>query len=162
MATEAAEIYDECFDKTGEGKIETSELRKFLQWCNFNPTVTETKGYIAEFDKNGTKFISRGDCMKLVDRRAGNPDSYEELLEACKHFDPAGGGKIRVDEMRLICSALGDKMDEALVDDMVKELDIEGFIKVESYSKTCFKMPLEEKEGKEKKGKGDGKKKKKK
>ena len=30
MATEAIEIYDECFDKTGEGKIETSELKKFL------------------------------------------------------------------------------------------------------------------------------------
>ena len=99
--------------------------------------------------------------MKLVDRNAGNPDSYEELLEAMKHFDPASGGKIRVDEMRWIMSAIGDKMDETEVDTMIKDLDDDGFIKVESYAKTCFKIPLEDKEPKAK-GKGDGGKKKKK
>ena len=45
---------------------------------------------------------------------------------------------------------------------MVKELDEDGFIKVESYAKTCFKIPLADKEPKAKGGKGDGKKKKKK
>ena len=50
--------------------------------------------------------------MKLVDRRAGNPDTYEELYEAMKHFDPHSGGKVRIDEMRLIMSALGEKVDE--------------------------------------------------
>ena len=64
--------------------------------------------------------------------------------------------------MRLIMSALGEKVDEAITDEMVKELDNDGFIKVDEYAKTCFKIPLAPKEGKEKKGKGDGKKKKKK
>ena len=30
MAIEAEEIFDECFDKQREGRIETSDLRKFL------------------------------------------------------------------------------------------------------------------------------------
>ena len=103
--------------------------------------------------------------MKLVDRNAGNPDTYEELLEAMKHFDTSGTGKIQIDEMRLIMSALGDKVDEGQVDEMVNDLDGKektGFITVEAYAKTCFKIPLEEKGEKAKGGKGDGGKKKKK
>ena len=98
--------------------------------------------------------------MKLVDRRAGNPDSYEELWEALKHFDKSGTGKIEVPEFRLILASMGEKMDENVVDEVVKELEVDGLINIENYAKTCFKIPLE---GKEPKGKkeGGGKKKKK-
>ena len=41
MATEAEEIFDECFDKEATGQLETKELRKFLMWVNYNPTTKE-------------------------------------------------------------------------------------------------------------------------
>ena len=41
MATEAEEIFDECFDKAATGQLETKELRKFLMWVNYNPTTKE-------------------------------------------------------------------------------------------------------------------------
>ena len=54
---------------------------------NYNPTTREVKEYIAEMDPTNSKRISKEKCMKLVDRRAGNPDTYEELLEGLLHFD---------------------------------------------------------------------------
>ena len=126
MATEAQEIFDECFDKEGNGWIETSELRKFLMWVNYNPTTRECQSYIKEFDPNNSKHITRANCMKLVDRRAGNPDSYEELYESLKQFDKNGNGKIDVPEFRLILASFGEKMDEGIVDDVIKELDQDG------------------------------------
>ncbi len=67
--------------------------------------------------------------MKLVDRNAGNPDSYEELLEAMKHFDPASGGKIRVDGEGWVLGAVGDKRDGKAVGPLNKKLRGQGSIK---------------------------------
>ena len=81
-----------------------------------------------------------------------------------KHFDKDCDGKIPVPELRLILSALGDRMDEALADEIEKELDKEktGFIGIESYSKMCFGIKEDKpKDDKAKKAEGGKKKKKK-
>ena len=99
-----------------------------------------------------------------MDERKANPDTYDELLEAMKHFDKDCDGKIPVPELRLILSALGDRMDEALADEIEKELDKEktGFIGIESYSKMCFGIKEDKpKDDKAKKAEGGKKKKKK-
>ena len=157
--TECNEIFDECFDKEGNGKLEISELRKLLMWCNFNPTTREVKEFVNTYDPTGSKWISKENCMKIIDSRAGNPDSYEELWEALKHFDKSGSGKIEVPEFRLILASMGEPIDENLVDDVIKELEIDGLINIEHYAKTCFKIPLEDKPAKEKKAGGKKKKK---
>ena len=51
------------------------------------------------------------------------PISIEQLIESMKLLDNTGDGQIQVPELRWAMTKLGDCMDEAAVDDMIKELD---------------------------------------
>ena len=72
------------------------------------------------------------------------------------HFDVDGTGKIPVSEMRYIMCQLGGKIDEPLVDDMLKVLCPEGqtHVNIKEFTEIIYGG------GPAKKGKGDGKKKK--
>ena len=59
-----------------------------------------------------------------------------------KLLDQTGDGQILVPELRWAMTKLGDVMDEALVDDMIKELDSEnkGYVEIWPFAKVCFNI----------------------
>ena len=81
-------------------------------------------------------------------------DSLEELIEALRLFDGDQDGKITVPEMRWAMTALGEEMDETMVDGLINESDKEktGFINILDFAKLCFgikeKPKVEEPKGK--------------
>ena len=98
----------------------------------------------------------------IANRKAVDPDSIDQTVEALKLFNDAGNGnanKIEIQELRWAMTKLGDFMDEKEVDDMIATLDPEksGFIDIQAHANYSHAVK-EEKEDKKKK---DGAKKKK-
>ena len=66
-----------------------------------------------------------------------------------KILDTNRDGTIATNELRWAMTKLGDAMDEASVDEMLKEIDGDkGHVDILEFAKVCFNI-------KEKKGKGD-------
>ena len=59
-----------------------------------------------------------------------------------KLLDNTGDGQITVPELRWAMTKLGDCMDEAAVDDMIKELDSDskGYVDILAFAKVCFNI----------------------
>ena len=64
----------------------------------------------------------------IANRKAVDPDSIDQSVEALKLFNDAANGnpnKIDIQELRWAMTKLGDFMDEKDVDDMIATLDPE-------------------------------------
>eukprot|EP00351_Strombidinopsis_sp_SopsisLIS2011_P002915 CAMPEP_0116876564 /NCGR_PEP_ID=MMETSP0463-20121206/8474_1 /TAXON_ID=181622 /ORGANISM="Strombidinopsis sp, Strain SopsisLIS2011" /LENGTH=64 /DNA_ID=CAMNT_0004523231 /DNA_START=400 /DNA_END=594 /DNA_ORIENTATION=- len=59
-------------------------------------------------------------------------DTTEELVEAMKLFDYDQDGKLSVQDLRWAMAKLGDCMDEASIDEMIKVIDEDnsGFVEI--------------------------------
>ena len=104
-----------------------------LRALGFNPTEDETQQYVEKYDQRKDNLISLTSVLKICNEKVVEPDTIDEFIEAAKIFDTDNDGKIEVSELRWAMTQLGDKFDDAIVDDMVAELDKEktGFIEIE-------------------------------
>ena len=149
LKEEVIECFD-IFDKDKDGQITYTELGTLLRWLKFNPTERELREYAAEFDQTSQNMINKKIVMRIVDRKLQDTDTLDELIEAMKLFDTDKDGKLLVPELRWAMTHLGEKMDEGMVDDMIKEVDGDNdqYIDILEFSKACFnikeKPPAEE------------------
>ena len=69
------------------------------------------------------------------------PDTMEELIEAMKLLDTNRDGTIPTNELRWAMTKLGDPLDEASVDDMIKDIDGDkGHVDIMEFAKVCFNI----------------------
>ena len=89
-----------------------------------------------------SNLVNKRTVMKIVDRKLMDTDTIDELVEAMKLFDSDRDGKLNVPELRWAMTKLGDAMDEAMVDEMIKEIDTkgDGLIDILEYAKICFNI----------------------
>ncbi len=129
------------FDKDNTGFIETNNLGTLLRWLRYNPTETEMTDYIERFDQQRRNQVQLDQVFTIVDEKIQEPDTIEEFIEAARVFDHDNDGKIEVAELRYAMSRLGDMLDEALVDDLIAELDKEktGLIDITEWARITFK-----------------------
>ena len=142
LREEVRECFD-IFDKDKDGQINFQDLGNLLRWLNFNPTEREMKKYTEEYDKNGVNMINYKTVLEIVNQKVLEPDTIEELVEAMKVFDYSGDGTIQLQELRWAMTKLGDGLEETAVDDMIKEIDVEGKgqqVKIIDFAKICFNI----------------------
>ena len=148
MREEIDEVF-EIFDKDKDSLISYYDLTQMLRWLKFNPTEREMTAYIEEYDTNKNGQVGKKAVYAIVNKKVLEPDTIEELIEAMKLLDNNRDGTISTNELRWAMTKLGDCMDEASVDEMIKEIDGDkGFVDILEFAKVCFNI-------KEKKGKGD-------
>ncbi len=113
-----------------------------LRWLKFNPTEREMKEFANEYDQINSNLVNKKTVMKIVDKKMMDTDTLDELVEAMKLFDSDKDGRLNVPELRWAMTKLGDVMDEAMVDEMIKEADgdNDGFIDILEFSKICFNI----------------------
>ena len=152
LTPEMREEVDECFDifdKDKDNLISYYDLTMLLRWLKFNPTEKEMQAYIEEYDQAKLQAVNKKTVLAIVNKRILEPDTIEELIEAMKILDTNRDGTIATNELRWAMTKLGDSMDEASVDEMLKEIDGDkGYVEILEFAKVCFNI-------KEKKGKGD-------
>ena len=136
------------FDKDKDGHFNYSDLGMMLRWLKFNPTDRELKAFVEKYDQAKSMLIAKKVVFEIVDQKVMEPDTMEELIEAMKLLDTNRDGTIATNELRWAMTKLGDPLDEASVDDMIKEIDGDkGFVDIIEFAKVCFN--IKEKKGKD-------------
>ena len=106
----------------GDGTITTSELGTVMRSLGQNPTEAELRDMISEVDADGNGSIDFPEFLTMMARKMRDTDSEEEIKEAFKVFDKDGNGYISAAELRHVMTNLGEKLSEAEVDEMIRDL----------------------------------------
>jgi len=116
----------EMFDKDKDGVITAKELANVMRSLNQDPTENELREMIDEVDLNGNGKIDFEEFVQLMNRRARDTDTEEEIIQAFRVFDKDGNGTISSNELRHIMSTLGEKLSDDEIEQMIQEADIDG------------------------------------
>lgn len=123
------------FDKDNKGCISSSELATVMRSLGFSPSEAEVADLVNEIDLNGNHKIEFSEFLALMSRQLKSTDSEQELLEAFKVFDKNGDGLISAAELKHVLTSIGEKLTDAEVDDMLKEVsDGSGEIDIKQFA----------------------------
>ena len=75
------------FDSSGEGSIDTHQLRKAVRFIGQNPTEAELQDMVNEVDKDGTGSIDFPEFLTMMGLKSNEENAEEELREAFRVFD---------------------------------------------------------------------------
>ena len=118
------------YDKDGNGTITTKELGTVMRSLGQNPTEAELQDMINEVDADGNGTIDFPEFLTMMARKMKDTDSEEEIKEAFRVFDKDGNGFISAAELRHVMNNLNEKLTDEEVDEMIREADIDGGMKM--------------------------------
>ena len=106
-----------------------------MRSLGLSPSEAEVADLLNEIDVNGNHRIEFSEFLALMSRQLKATDSQQELLEAFKVFDKNGDGFISAAELKHVLTSIGEKLTDAEVDDMLREVsDNTGEIDIEQFS----------------------------
>ncbi|XP_063635010.1 myosin light chain 1 isoform X1 [Cydia splendana] len=117
-ASFAFSIYD--FD--GSGKVDAFNLGDVLRALNFNPTLA-TIEKLGGTKKKGEKLLTVEEFLPIYAAAKKDKDQggYEDFLECLKLYDKNENGLMLGAELTHTLLALGEKLDDKQVDEVVKD-----------------------------------------
>ncbi|XBW38193.1 hypothetical protein QEN19_003785 [Hanseniaspora menglaensis] len=128
------------FDKDNNGTISKQELSTVMRSLGLSPSEQEVTDLMNEIDLNGNNSIEFSEFLTLMSRQLKQDDSEMELLEAFKVFDKNGDGYISSAELKHVLTSIGEKLSDAEVDEMLKEVaDGQGQINIEQFAQILSK-----------------------
>jgi len=122
----------ENFDTDKDGTISKTELAQALKIMGCNPNDEEMKTIIKEFDKDRSGYLEFQEFLQICSRYLNETSTEKDLSEGLKLIDSDNDGLISCEDLRYFMANLGERLSEREVDQIIKELDIEGqgFIKI--------------------------------
>ncbi|XP_054156438.1 myosin-2 essential light chain-like [Oppia nitens] len=124
------------FDTKGDGMIGVSQLGDVARALGQNPTEAEIKRCCQEF--TAEERISFDKFLPIFQSIVKNRVKYssDEFVEGLRHFDNDGSGYISSAELRHLLTALGEKLtDDEVEQIMVGMEDEEGRVNYEYFVK---------------------------
>lgn len=103
-----------------------------------NPAETELKRMIQEVDSDGNGEVDFQEFLTMMTHKMHNIDTEDEMREAFKLFDRDGNGYISPAELKQVMNNLGERLTEAEVDLMIREVDANGDGQVNYEGKILF------------------------
>lgn len=114
-------------DENCNGSIDKNELAKGLRCLGLNPTNSDIKNLLDEFDTNNDGVLNLEEFAALYHKYTQSNISVEdELAEQFKKLDVNGDGTIDVEELKKVLMYGDEKLSEDEVEDVLKEFDING------------------------------------
>ncbi|GJE86191.1 EF-hand protein [Phanerochaete sordida] len=127
-------------DHDGDGVVSEQDLKHIFTSLGITPSARTVDGLLADRpgDRRGGAVHARAAALEPADGAAGDRgitfpmfltmmgehlyefDAEAELLEAFACFDEADAGVVRCDEMRRWLADIGEKMDPAEIDKLLK------------------------------------------
>ncbi|WJX85548.1 hypothetical protein P8452_67984 [Trifolium repens] len=113
-------------DKNGDGCITIEELGTAIRSLDVNPTLEELQIMMNDVDANGNGTIEFGEFLDFMARKMKEAQAEKELKEAFWVFDKDKDGYISSNELRSVLRAIGEKVTEEELDQMIKMADMNG------------------------------------
>ncbi|CAL8137370.1 unnamed protein product [Orchesella dallaii] len=118
------------FDKDGDGSITKDELGIVMRSLGQFASEEELKEMLKEVDINGDGLFSFEEFVEIVSNYSGNTggstDEEQELRDAFRIFDKHNRGYISASDLRAVLHCLGEDLSEDEIEDMIKEVDVDG------------------------------------
>ncbi len=114
------------FDKDGDGTISNNELRTVLQSLGQEITDEELSAMLREIDHDSSGSIDFPEFLTVMAPLMKGTYTEEEVSEAFKIFDRDGSGFFDVGEVRQVMVALGEKLTDEEIMEMIQEADNDG------------------------------------
>ena len=74
-------------DPTGEGSVDTAQLRQVLRYIGQNPTEAELQDMVNEVDKDGTGSIDFPEFLMMMCLKSDVENAEDEITETFQVFD---------------------------------------------------------------------------
>lgn len=115
------------FDKNGDGKISSAELKNVLSALGSETSDEEVKRIMAEIDKNGDGYIDpREFALFYCGESDGDKCGTKELRDAFDLYDADKNGLISATELHSVLKGLGEKCSLGDCRKMIKSVDVDG------------------------------------
>ncbi|KAK2583157.1 hypothetical protein KPH14_009180 [Odynerus spinipes] len=129
------------FDKDGDGNITKEELGRVMRSLGQFARAEELNTMLQEIDIDGDGTVSFEEFVEIVSN-IGDEDSgtladqdqeEQELRDAFRVFDKRNRGYITASDLRVVLQCLGEDLGEEEIEDMIKEVDVDGDGRIDFY-----------------------------
>ncbi|OTF73303.1 nonmuscle myosin essential light chain-like protein, partial [Euroglyphus maynei] len=140
--TQLEEIF-QIFDTKGDGCIDIDQIGEVLRAMGLNPTEVDIHRCCEPLrEQQKDQRITFDMFMPIHQQIAKNKDrySFDDIVEGLRHFDADGSGTIGAAELRHLLTALGEKLSEDEVEQLIDStmIDDEGRINYETFVKAIM------------------------
>jgi len=124
------------FNKAQDGFVTIKELGAAMRSLGHNPTEAELGDMINEVDLDGNGLIDFPEFLLMMSRK-NSPEPEAEIKEAFRIFNKAGNGRVTKDELKGALLAMGEKLTDDEIGEMMEEADLDkdGGLKYDEFVK---------------------------
>ncbi|XP_046914562.2 myosin-2 essential light chain [Dermatophagoides farinae] len=131
------------FDTKGDGCIDVDQIGEVLRAMGQNPTEADIHRCSEPLrEQQRDQRITFEVFMPIYQQISKNKDrySFDDIVEGLRHFDTDGSGTIGAAELRHLLTALGEKLTEDEVEQLIDStmIDDEGRINYETFVKAIM------------------------
>ncbi|XP_076442970.1 calmodulin-like [Babylonia areolata] len=112
--------------KEKKGPLTVRRLGRVMRLLGLNPTDRDLHDMIDEIDPKGKGILDYAEFLRVMRRRTLDAETTEQLQEAFRVLDKDGDGYLTVGELRQAMTTRGDRMSQEEVEDMMRQLDLQG------------------------------------
>ncbi|XP_072035022.1 myosin-2 essential light chain-like isoform X2 [Amphiura filiformis] len=127
------------FDTKGDSKIDSTQVGDVIRALGQNPTEADIKKISNEMDPKGDKRISFEEFIPqfLAYSKRSTPGTVEDFIDGLRVFDRDGNGTISSAELRHVLSALGERLTDDEIDQLMQGgvVDQQGEVNYEEFVK---------------------------
>ncbi|KAL4143522.1 hypothetical protein QTP88_005843 [Uroleucon formosanum] len=126
------------FDKDGDGSITKEELGRVMRSLGQFAREEELETMLQEVDIDGDGAFSFQEFVEIVYNMGGTAEKTadqeeKELRDAFRVFDKHNRGYISASDLRAVLQCLGEDLSEEEIEDMIKEVDVDGDGRIDFY-----------------------------
>lgn len=130
------------FDKDGDGTITKEELGRVMRSLGQFARTEELQQMLQEIDADGDGNVSFEEFVDIAwSASSGNDPNHtlsleeeeKELRDAFRVFDKHNRGYISASDLRAVLHCLGEDLSEEEIEDMIKEVDVDGDGRIDFY-----------------------------
>lgn len=130
------------FDKDGDGSITKEELGRVMRSLGQFARTEELQQMLQEVDVDGDGNVSFEEFLEIAwsagagtdaDQVLSREEEEKELRDAFRVFDKHNRGYITASDLRAVLQCLGEDLSEEEIEDMIKEVDVDGDGRIDFY-----------------------------